>query len=91
MILYTVKSGKEATVYCCRAHPTQKVPYLAAKVYRSRDNRGFKNDSMYQEGRYVGDQRIKRAMKNKSDIGREAQFSLWVAHEFEMLHKNARF
>jgi RIO kinase 1 len=86
-ILHTVKSGKEATVYCCRAHPTQKVPYLAAKVYRSRDNRGFKNDSIYQEGRYVGDQRIKRAMKNKSDIGREAQFSLWVAHEFEMLQR----
>lgn len=84
-ILHVVKSGKEATVYCCRTHPSQDVPYVAAKVYRSRNNRGFKNDSVYQEGRYVGDQRIKRAMKNKSAVGREAQFSMWIAHEFAML------
>ncbi|EFH83554.1 RIO1 family regulatory kinase/ATPase [Ktedonobacter racemifer] len=85
-ILHVVKSGKEATVYCCRAHPSQDVPYIAAKVYRPRNNRGFKNDSVYQEGRYVGDQRIKRAMKNKSGVGREAQFSMWIAHEFTMLN-----
>ncbi|GHO49473.1 RIO1 family regulatory kinase/ATPase [Ktedonospora formicarum] len=84
-IIHEVKSGKEATVYCCRAHPSQDVPYIAAKVYRSRNNRGFKNDSMYQEGRFIGDQRIKRALKNKSDVGREAQFSMWIAHEFAML------
>lgn len=84
-ILHVVKSGKEATVYCCRAHPSQGVPYLAAKVYRSRNNRGFKNDSVYQEGRFVADQRIKRALKNKSDVGREAQFSMWIMHEFVML------
>lgn len=84
-ILHVVKSGKEATVYCCRAHPSQGVPYLAAKVYRSRNNRGFKNDALYQEGRYVGDQRIKRALKNKSDVGREAQFGMWIAHEYAML------
>ncbi len=84
-ILHVVKSGKEATVYCCRAHPSQGVPYLAAKVYRSRNNRGFKNDALYQEGRYVGDQRTVRALKNKSNVGREAQFSLWVGHEFATL------
>jgi RIO kinase 1 len=84
-ILHVVKSGKEATVYCCRAHPSQGVPYLAAKVYRSRNNRGFKNDSMYHEGRYMGDQRTVRAVKNKSSVGREAQFSMWVGHEFETL------
>jgi RIO kinase 1 len=84
-VLHVVKSGKEATVYCCRAHPSLGIPYVAAKVYRSRQNRGFKNDSIYQEGRFVGDQRIKRAMKNKSSTGREAQFSMWIAHEYMML------
>lgn len=84
-ILHIVKSGKEATVYCCRAHPSQGVPYLAAKVYRARNNRGFKNDAVYQEGRTVTDQRMRRALKNKSSFGRDAQFSLWLAHEFELL------
>lgn len=84
-VLHVVKSGKEATVYCCRAHPSQGVPYLAAKVYRSRNNRGFKNDAVYHEGRYMGDQRTTRAIKNKSNIGRESQFSQWVGHEFATL------
>ncbi|GCE27792.1 serine/threonine protein kinase [Dictyobacter alpinus] len=84
-VLHTVKSGKEATVFCCRAHPSQGVPYLAAKVYRSRNNRGFKNDAVYQEGRTITDQRASRAVKNKSSAGREMQFGMWVAHEFQTL------
>jgi RIO kinase 1 len=40
---------------------------------------------MYHEGRYMGDQRTVRAVKNKSSVGREAQFSMWVGHEFETL------
>lgn len=84
-IVHMVKSGKEATVYCCRAHPSRNVPYLAAKVYRSRNNRGFKNDAVYQEGRAITDQRARRAVKNKSAAGREMQFSMWVGHEFETL------
>ncbi|GCE14674.1 RIO1 family regulatory kinase/ATPase domain-containing protein [Tengunoibacter tsumagoiensis] len=84
-VLDEVKSGKEATVYCCRAHPSQNVPYLAAKVYRSRNNRGFKNDSVYQEGRVIGPHRIRRAVQNKSTFGREVQFSLWIGYEYETL------
>src|SRR5579872_5090423 len=52
-VLHVVKSGKEATVYCCQAHPSTGVELLAAKVYRSRNNRGFKNDAIYQEGRRI--------------------------------------
>ncbi|GLV59423.1 serine protein kinase RIO [Dictyobacter sp. S3.2.2.5] len=84
-ILHEVKSGKEATVYCCRAHPSRGVPYLAAKVYRSRNKRGFKNDAVYQEGRAITDRRVSRAVKNKSAAGREMQFSMWVSHEFDTL------
>lgn len=84
-VLYEVKSGKEATVYCCRAHPSQGVPLVAAKIYRPRNNRGFKNDSVYQEGRLILDQRTRRAVKNKSEHGRAAQFSMWVGHEFATL------
>jgi RIO kinase 1 len=89
-ILYQVKSGKEATVYCCRAHPSTGVAYLAAKMYRSRNRRNFKNDAMYREGRLVLDSHLRRAIKNKSMAGRSAEFSMWINHEFEtltVLHK----
>jgi len=33
-VVHVVKGGKEATVFCCRAHPSTKVELLAAKVYR---------------------------------------------------------
>ena len=41
-----VKSGKEATVYCCQAHPSVGRLWLAAKVYRPREQRAFKNDAV---------------------------------------------
>ena len=85
-ILYTVKSGKEATVYCCQANPDSGMDLIAAKVYRSRNNRGFKNDSVYQEGRVILDERARRAVQNKSKFGREAQFGMWVNYEFEIMN-----
>ncbi len=35
-VLHEAHSGKEATVYCCTAHPSTGVQYLAAKIYRPR-------------------------------------------------------
>lgn len=84
-ILHVVKSGKEATVYCCKAHPDTELGLLAAKVYRSRENRSFKNDAIYQEGRVVPDKRLRRAVEHKTRIGREVQFKLWVDHEIQTL------
>src|SRR5258708_5933638 len=84
-VLYTVKSGKEATVYCCQAHPSTGVELLAAKVYRPRNNRGFKNDAVYQEGRVILEGHVRRAVQNKSRFGREVQFAMWVNYEFEAL------
>lgn len=85
-VLYVVKSGKEATVYCCQAHPSTGVELLAAKVYRSRNNRGFKNDAIYQEGRRILDGHVRRAVQNKSRFGREAQFGIWIDYEFAALN-----
>ena len=85
-ILHVVKSGKEATVYCCQAHPSTGVELLAAKVYRSRNNRGFKNDAIYQEGRLILDRHVRRAVQNKSRFGREAQFGMWIDYEFAALN-----
>ncbi|TMF49857.1 MAG: hypothetical protein E6I32_05175 [Chloroflexi bacterium] len=85
-VLHVVKSGKEATVYCCRAHPSTGEELLAAKVYRSRNHRGFKNDSIYQEGRRILDGHVRRAVQNKSRFGREAQFGIWIDYEFAALN-----
>jgi RIO kinase 1 len=85
-VQYAVKSGKEATVYCCQAHPSTGAELLAAKVYRGQQMRSFKNDAIYQQGRTFGKARETRAYLNKSRFGREVQFHTWVAHEWEVLN-----
>jgi RIO kinase 1 len=84
-VLYEVKSGKEATVYCCRGTELSGVPYLAAKIYRPRTQRNFKNAAVYQEGRVHGDRHLRRAIANKSRMGREAEFGMWIYQEWETL------
>jgi len=86
-VLHTLKSGKEGTVYCCRASPSTGFDLLAAKVYRPRNHRSFKNDAIYREGRVILNQRNARAVKNKSDWGREVSFGSWIFHEFETLQQ----
>lgn len=84
-VMYMVKSGKEATVYCCRGGARIGGGLVAAKVYRSRANRGFRNDAVYQDGRVILDKRLARAVKKKTDAGRGAQGALWVDNEYEVL------
>jgi RIO kinase 1 len=101
---HVVKSGKEATVYCCRAHPSTGAEFLAAKVYRPRQLRSFQNDAIYQQGRLVQavddrdglkmgagrwNRRLQRAVKNKTRRGREVQFASWVCQEYQMLSRLA--
>jgi RIO kinase 1 len=84
-VLHVLKSGKEGTVYCCQAASHTGHEFLAAKVYRSREHRMYHNNVVYQEGRWIGDRRLQRAVANKSRTGREFQSDSWVAHEFETL------
>jgi RIO kinase 1 len=83
-ILYDVKSGKEATVFCCRA-PGENL--LAAKVYRPIESRRFKNDSIYLAGRVhmVRAGRAKRAVQSHTAFGREVQYATWVDQEWQTL------
>jgi len=84
-VLFPVKSGKEATVYCCRAGPGRGEAYFALKAYRSRQDRNFRNAAIYQEGRILGDARTTRAVRNKSRFGRAVEFGGWLHHEFATL------
>ncbi len=86
-ILYEVKSGKEATVFCCRGGPVAPAPLVAAKVYRPIETRGFKNDAMYVGGRLhmARNGRAKRAVQAKSAFGRRVQYGTWLEREWEVL------
>lgn len=84
-VLYTVKSGKEATVYCCKAGSELGGELVAAKVYRSAQHRNFKNDTVYQEGRVILNGRTRRAVQKKTEFGRQAHAGMWVFHEYEHL------
>jgi RIO kinase 1 len=84
-VLFEVKSGKEATVYCAQAHPDRPEKYYALKHYRPQAHRAFRNDAVYQEGRYAHETREVRAMRTKTRKGRAMQFSGWLTHEFAIL------
>ncbi len=84
-VLNIVKSGKEATVHRCKAHPATGKEFLAAKVYRPMQQRSFKNDAIYQGGRSLSG-RDRRALKKKSRRGRAIQFNNWIECEYETLN-----
>lgn len=84
-VRHVVKSGKEAIVYCCQAHPSTGVDLLAAKIYLPRENRTFSNDALYQEGRFV-DKRIRKAVLARSRKGLAAIRASWIDHEYATLH-----
>jgi RIO kinase 1 len=86
-VIQQVKSGKEATVYCCAAGLSTGFDLLAAKLYRAREARTFRNDAIYQAGRVILDRRMGRAFKKKTAKGREVQYALWINHEWETLRR----
>lgn len=78
-----LKSGKEADIYLVR-HAGEVV---AAKVYKERNARNFKNNAAYKEGRRVRNTRTQRAMDKGSRFGQAAAEEAWKAKESEALHK----
>jgi RIO kinase 1 len=77
-----LKSGKEADLWLVR-HGGEIV---AAKVYKARQARSFRNNAGYKEGRQVRDTRTQRAMERGSRFGRAAAEEAWKAKEAEALH-----
>ena len=80
-VRYLVKSGKEATVYCCQAGEKIGGGLVAAKIYRPREHRSFKDDKIYRAARLTGNSREERAARNGSGFGRKVLFGEWVGHE----------
>ncbi|MGZ6515840.1 MAG: serine protein kinase RIO [Actinomycetota bacterium] len=85
-VLGALKSGKEATVYVCRAERARAgADLVAAKVYRARTKRDFRNAAVYDDGRQFLEDRVRRAVKTKTRFGREAEAGRWTYREWERL------
>src|SRR2546423_1070371 len=91
-VLHEAHSGKEATVYCCQAHPSTGMEYLAAKIYRPRMFRSLRNDAVYRFSRMQRDEqgqavhnltRRGSAATRKTERGRAAQVASWIEYEYQ--------
>lgn len=83
-----VKSGKEADLFLIeRAVPDDPATtsVLAAKRYRSPENRDFHRSAEYQEGRRTRRSRDARAVEKGSTYGRAFAAGQWAFAEFEAL------
>ena len=98
-VLASVKGGKEASVYRCRASRNiQEIvqsEFIAAKVYRPRIVRNLRNDAQYRAGRTVltsegkavknSDTRLMKALGKKTAFGKQVQHTSWLMYEFTTL------
>lgn len=82
-VIARLKSGKEADVYVVRYGGR----IVAAKVYKDRDQRSFKNNSAYKEGRQVRNSRSQRAIERGSRFGQAAAEDAWKSAEVDALYK----
>lgn len=96
-VLFKVKGGKEANVYCCRAHESLRAStgedLVALKIYRPQEFRAMKNDAAYRLGREEVDasgkaqrkSRALRAMSRRTKVGRQMRAISWTTHEYRAL------
>lgn len=90
-VIRPLKTGKEASVHLCAADKDKTGFDLAAmKVYHPLDRRDFRDESIYREGEWIKDDRVRRALQTKSRFGREVQAGTWVYREWECLQKLSR-
>ena len=85
-VIRPLMSGKEADVFIVRCGNEIR----CAKIYKEADKRGFKQATLYQEGRKVRNSRRARAMEKGSRFGRKEQEQVWQNTEVDALFKLAR-
>jgi RIO kinase 1 len=78
-----LKSGKEADISAVRRGDQ----ILAAKVYKDRATRSFKNNADYKEGRKVRNTRTQRAIDSGGKFGRDSEEQAWKSAEADALYK----
>ncbi|KAB7623900.1 PA4780 family RIO1-like protein kinase [Alkalilimnicola sp. S0819] len=84
-VVRQLKSGKEASVFLVQCGEELR----CAKVYKEANQRGFRSQTQYQEGRQVRNSRRGRAMQKRSRYGREEQEAAWQSAEVDALYRLA--
>ena len=82
-VIGQLMSGKEATVYVVRCGENIR----CAKVYKEANQRSFRKNASYQEGRRVKNSRQARAMEKGSRYGRKMQEEVWQSAEVDALYR----
>ena len=82
-VLGRLKSGKEANISLVRRGDR----VIAAKVYKDRATRSFKNNADYKEGRKVRNSRTQRAIEGGGRFGRDAAEQAWKSAEADALYR----
>ena len=80
-----LKSGKEADVFLLERATADDAVVMAAKRYRSHEDRLFHRDSGYTEGRRMRNSRDRRAAAKGTKHGRAVQAGQWAMAEFGYL------
>ena len=85
-VVRIVKSGKEASVHLCRGNrSTTGHDLVALKLYHPLDRGDFRDESIYRDGEWIEERRIRAALQKKTRFGRQVQGDLWVSREWETL------
>ena len=84
-VMRKLMSGKEADVYVVRCGQDIR----CAKVYKEANQRSFRQNVRYTEGRKVKNSRRARAMEKGSRYGRQEQEQAWQNAEVDALHRLA--
>lgn len=83
--LGVLKTGKEAEVYLVERRLGERTNLLAAKRYKAFEDRMFRNDARYRQGRRTGSSRTDKAMASGTRAGMIFRARQWVETEFEVL------
>ena len=66
-VIRPIKSGKEASVHLVRANPRTTGEDLAAlKIYHPLDRRDFRDESLYRDGEFIKERRIRVALEKSA-------------------------
>lgn len=84
-VISRLMSGKEADIFIVRCGDNIR----CAKVYKEATKRNFKKAAQYQEGRKVRGGRQARAIKKRSNYGRQQQEEIWQNTEVDTLSRLA--
>ncbi|MCA1840488.1 MAG: serine/threonine protein kinase [Actinobacteria bacterium] len=82
-----VKSGKEGEVFLVERRSDNASCLLARKSYKDPDQRAFRRDQIYREGRKIRRSRDRRALELGTAYGNQVMASDWVGAEFDILRK----